>query len=81
MVGDVREIELIQQQVRRLQLGVVTDDAVLIDEGTLLGNVGSRCGGRGRGRHLCTLHGRCGWGGRAWRRGLRRRRLAGHEDH
>ena len=39
VVAEVRQIELIEQQVRRLQPCVMAGDAVLIDQRALLGNI------------------------------------------
>ena len=79
MVGEVREIELVEQQVRGLQLLVVADDAVLIEERALRGNIGELVRPA---RLRPAAARRCG-AGRAGvpAGGLRRSRLAGHEHH
>src|SRR5205823_3740515 len=53
MVADVREIQLVQQQVRGLQLLVVTDDAILIEECPLRDAVRIGRARRPRGLFLC----------------------------
>ncbi len=55
MIPETREIDLVQQQVRRFQFFVVADDAVLIEDGALRGHF------RGRGRSSdCDRSLRCG---------------------
>src|SRR5436309_2529448 len=46
-IGEVREIQLVEQEVRRLQFLVVADDAILIEDGTLFGDVRSGSNRRG----------------------------------
>ena len=79
LLREVREIQLVEQQIGGLQLLVVADDAVLIENGAMLGDVrvgGGRRDGGGPLRGDGGPH-RGGTTGRL----LRPRGLASHVGH
>ena len=79
VIRESREIDLVEQQIRRLQFLVVADHAVLVEDGALFGNFrdrGRRAWRRPAVARRRRVAPRCATGRPLWREGPGR-----HEGH